>query len=373
MPNSRLPSRRSLLAAAAAQAAVATLPGLAASEPIAGLRQIAAARGLLFGSVIRGRYFAKDRAYEAMMARDCSLFVCDQLMWDYVEPRPGAADFAQPDADAAWAAVHGMAFRGHALVWGEHVPDWFRDLADRRAATAALTDHITKTCRRFAGRMQSWDVVNEPVKIASGRADGLRRTAFLEQIGPDYLDLAFGAARAADPKVKLVLNEFDIELDLPRHERRRRALYGLLDEMKKRGVPIDAVGLESHLSLERMHAFDEKVFDRLLGELTGRGLDIMLTELDVIDRGAPPDIAKRDAVVAAAYSRYLGVALANRAVKAVITWGLTDRYSWITNGHYPDSRRADGLPPRPLPYDVDYVPKPAYVAIAEALNAAPQR
>jgi endo-1,4-beta-xylanase len=364
-------SRRRLLVAAA-QAALAA-PFAARAAAIAGLRQIADARGLLFGSVIRGRYFAQDRDYEALAARECNLFVCDQLHWDYVEPHQFAADFARPDADYAWAAAHGMQFRGHALLWGEHVPAWFPALPDRAAAVQALTDHVARTCRHFAGHMQSWNVVNEPVKIASGRPDGLRRTAFLDQIGPEYLDLAFRAAREADPKARLVLNEFDVELDLPRHERRRRALYGVLDGFKARGTPIDTVGLESHLAIEQMPHFNAKVYDELLRELTSRGLDIMLTELDVIDRGAPSDIAKRDAAVADAYRRYLDVALANKAVKAVITWGLTDRYSWITNGHYPDTVRADGLPPRPLPFDADYAPKPAYVAIAEALSAAQPR
>jgi endo-1,4-beta-xylanase len=364
-------SRRRLLAAAA-QAALAA-PFAARGEAIPGLRQIAESRGLLFGSVILGRYFAQDRDYEALAARECNLFVCDQLQWDDVEPRQFVDDFGRPDADYAWAGAHGMQFRGHALLWGEHVPGWFHTLPDRAAAVQALTNHITRTCRHFAGHMQSWNVVNEPIKIASERPDGLRRTAFLEQIGPEYLDIAFRAARAADPKAKLVLNEFDIELDLPRHARRRRALYGVLDGFKARGTPIDTVGLESHLAIEQMPHFDARVYDELLRELTSRGLDIMLSELDVIDRGAPSDIAQRDAAVADAYRRYLDVALANKAVKAVITWGLTDRYSWITNGHYPETVRSDGLPPRPLPYDADYAPKPAYIAIAEALNGAPRR
>ena len=367
MPLSR---RRFLLAAA--QAALLA-PGLAQATPISGLRQIAASRGLLYGSMIRGRLLGTDRAYADLAARECNLFVCRELHWDDVEPRPLVDDFAQPDADAAWAGAHDMAFRGHALLWGEHVPLWFRPLPDRAAAVRALSDHIARVCRHFAGRMQSWDVVNEAIKLASRRSDGLRRTDFLDLIGPEYLDIAFHAARENDPRARLVLNEFDLELDLPRHRNRRRALFDLLDGFRKRGTPIDTIGLQSHLNTELMPHFDEKVFDGFLNELAARGLDIMITELDVIDRSAPADIAKRDAQVAASYRRYLDVALANRAVKAVITWGLSDRDSWITNGKYPETIRADGLTPRPLPFDVDYRPKPAYVAIAEALNAAPQR
>ncbi len=354
-------SRRRLLAAGAALC----LPRPARAE-ITGLRRLAAARGLLFGSMVRGERLSEKRDYADMVARDCSLFVSPFLHWDDVEPRPGVDAFAPFDAEYEWARAHGMQYRGHELLWGEHVPKWFLALPDREAGAKAIVDHVTRVCRHFAGRMQSWDVVNEAVKIAHGRADGLRRTAFLDLVGPQYLDIAFHAAREADPAARLVLNEFDLELDMPRHQRRRRAFLALLDGFKKRGVPIDTVGLQSHLSVELMPHFDDKVFDKLLGELTGRGLEIMITELDVDDPAAPGDIVLRDAQVAAAYRRYLDVALANRAVKAAITWGLSD-----SDRNLPP--RADGLQHRPLPYDADYIPKPAYVAIADALKEAPAR
>lgn len=356
-----------------ASSAVLIRPAALRAAPIAGLRQIAAAKGLLFGAMIRGSALAKDRVLADTAARECNLFVCRVMHWDYVEPRRGAYEFAQPDADAAWAAAHDMKFRGHALLWGEHAPKWFAAIEDRRDGVRAITEHIGRLCGRFAGRMHSWDVVNEAIKLDSGRPDLLRRSPFIDLVGPEYLDIAFRAAREADPKAKLVYNEFDLELDHPEHGRKRRVLLDMVDGFKKRGVPLDMVGLQSHLSTELMPRFDQKVFDGFVRELSDRGLDIMITELDVVDRGAPSDIARRDTAVAAAYRRYLDVALANRAVKAVITWGLSDGDSWITTGRYPQTRRADGLTPRPLPFDADYLPKPAYVAIAEALHAAPPR
>jgi endo-1,4-beta-xylanase len=99
----------------------------------------------------------------------------------------------------------------------------------------------------------------------------------------------------------------------------------------------------------------------------------MLTEMDVVDVGAPSDIAARDAAVAAVYKTYLDAALANPALKNVITWGLSDHDSWIVHTSEPDFQRDDGLAARPLPFDADLKPKPAYFAIAEALKAAPTR
>jgi len=196
---------------------------------------------------------------------------------------------------------------------------------------------------------------------------------FLDKIGPDYLDIAFRAARAADPVARLVYNDFGVEFGAPDQLEKRRVLLGLIDGFKERGTPIDAIGLQSHLSIAEMAQFDDKDFGYFLDELAARGLEVMLTELDCIDKGAPSDIAARDAAVAAAYRRYLDVALANRAVTTVINWGLSDRQSWIVSGDDLLARRADGLRPRPLPFDTDLHPKPAYRAIAEALRAAPPR
>jgi endo-1,4-beta-xylanase len=237
----------------------------------------------------------------------------------------------------------------------------------------AVEKHVTETCRHFAGRMQSWDVVNEAILIGSGRPDQLRPHVFLDKIGPDYIDIAFRAARAADPEARLVYNDFGIEFSAADQLEKRKVLLGLLDGMKKRGTPIDAVGLQSHLSIADMAKFDDTGFSRFLDDLAARGLEVMLTELDCIDKGAPSDIAARDAAVAAAYKHYLDVALANRAVTVVINWGLSDRSSWVVSGNDPLAKRDDGQRPRPLPFDTDLNPKPAYFAVADAMKSAPKR
>jgi endo-1,4-beta-xylanase len=366
-------SRRVLLAAAAAGAACR--PALAAAAPPAtpALRDIAAERGLLYGSYLDWWDFHSQPDYEALAARECGVMVSARMDWDHLAPTPAKTEFAEVDTDYDWGRGHDMIFRGHALVWGERAPQWFADLPSRTAAVEALENHVAVVCKHFAGRMQSWDVVNEAILVGSGRADRLRPHVFLDKIGPDYLDIAFRVARANDPKARLVYNDFGIEFNAPDQLEKRRVLLDLIDGFKKRGTPIDAVGLQSHLSIADMAQWDEKGFSRFLDDLAARGLDIMLTELDCIDKGAPSDIAARDAAVAGAYRHYLDVALANRAVTTVINWGLSDRSSWVVSGGDPLAKRDDGLRARPLLFDTDLHPKPAYFAIAEALRAAPRR
>jgi len=108
--------------------------------------------------------------------------------------------------------------------------------------------------------------------------------------------------------------------------------------------------------------------------VAGLSLTIQITELDVIDESAPADTAIRDRLVADTYARFLDAALDEPAVKMVLTWGLSDRHSWIVRKETHQSKwRAGGLPSRPLPFDADLKPKPALAAIAQAFAHAPPR
>jgi endo-1,4-beta-xylanase len=105
----------------------------------------------------------------------------------------------------------------------------------------------------------------------------------------------------------------------------------------------------------------------VLAEIAGLGLTIQITELDVIDNNAPADRTTRDRMVADAYSRFLDAALDEPAVKMVLTWGLSDRHSWLAGS------RSDQLPARPLPFGADLEPKPALEAMTRAFTRAASR
>jgi endo-1,4-beta-xylanase len=103
-------------------------------------------------------------------------------------------------------------------------------------------------------------------------------------------------------------------------------------------------------------------------------LTIQITELDVTDEHAPADVAVRDRLVADTYRRFLDAALDEPAVKMVVTWGLSDRHSWIVRQEtYQAKWRTDDAASRPLPFDADLQPKPACEAMAQAFTHAPQR
>src|SRR5690348_1853121 len=118
----------------------------------AGLGSVAASRGLLYGSVVRGSSLANDPTYAAVFAHECRLVVSAlEMQWRGVSPTPGSTDFTRADAVCAWASKHNIRFRGHALVWHGQAPEWFAEVPDGDAAIGALRDHVYTMCSHFAG------------------------------------------------------------------------------------------------------------------------------------------------------------------------------------------------------------------------------
>jgi len=237
------------------------------------------------------------------------------------------------------------------------------------SAAQVMQNHISTVCGHYAGKLHSWDVVNEGIDFSSGRPDGLRNSVWLQLLGPDYIAQAFQMARAADPQALLVYNDFGFEYASPDQEMRRRAVLALLTKLKSANVPIQALGLQTHLYAGMTAQFKPAVYQAFLKEVSDLGLKIFITEMDVQDGGLPGDTGARDQQIAGIYSQVLTAALANPAVTVVETWGLADKYSWLQK-HAP---RKDGLEVRTLPLDDSLQPKGVYDAIGAALDGAPSR
>jgi endo-1,4-beta-xylanase len=367
-----LTRRQAIAGALAAGLACAAREGEAAAP--AALRDLAAAKGILYGSCVQEAQLAAQDDFTALVLRECAAIVPEnEMKWQWMSHAPEEEDFSIPDRIVDFAARHGLAVRGHNLLWYWRTPDWYKALPDRASAEGAMLRRVSALCRRYRGRVFCWDVVNEPIHVGHGRADNLRKTVFLDQIGPDYLDLAYRAARAADPDARLVVNEYGLVYDTPEQDEKRAAVLRLLERMRRAGTPVDALGVQGHLDIGDA-PFSPAKLRRFLAEVATLGLDIQITELDVTDEHAPAPIATRDRLVADAYARFLDAALDERAVDVVVTWGLSDRHSWIVR-HECNSAgwRKDGLPSRPLPFDATLARKPAWNALAASLCAAPAR
>jgi endo-1,4-beta-xylanase len=350
-------SRRAMLTAGASALAFP-----ASAQDMRSLKAIAAAKGFVFGSAAAS-YELKDADFPPVLLREAAQLVPEyEMKRDALEINPGSYDFAALDSLFAFAAKNRLSMRGHTLCWYYANPPWLAPMLAARRDEKLLTNHIRTVLRRYS--MDSVDVVNEALAPpgTAARADGLRPSLWLDAFGPGYIDMAFHAARAADPKVKLVYNDWGFEQGAAENDRFRAATLRLLDGMLKRKTPIDALGIQGHLS-----AFGNKVDQRklraFLQEIRDRGLIILITELDVDDTGGPHDSVSRDRAVADEARRFLDVALDNPATQAVLTWNLSDRYV-----DPPDEWKLKllGWRLRKTPYDAQMHRKPLWDAMAQA-------
>lgn len=362
------PTRRSLLLGAGA-ACLAAGACLAADEAVAAesggiesvpsLGKLAARRGLLFGAAVDRTVLDDARLADLYRHQTRVVTIDTALKFPVIRPRPEVADFSEADALVGFAARAGLQVRGHTLMWNEWQPDWVKRLSAREAGYW-LDRHIEETVGRYAGRLHSWDVVNEPLWPDHGLPGGLRDGPWHAGLGADYIRRSFVAAHKADPKVRLVLNEAGPEWKqgfVP-GARYRADLLRLVDELQHAGVRLDAVGLECHWFPG--FTFDPDAFAAFVQQLARRKLDVYLTEIDVNDRDFPGDDARRDAQVAARYAELMRAALREPAIKVVQTWELTDGQTWLRDVERGPRR------PRPLPFDAACRPKPAYHALAAA-------
>jgi endo-1,4-beta-xylanase len=271
-----------------------------------------------------------------------------------IHPEPDRFDFSYGDYDLAWSQQHGMSFRGHTLIWHNALPGWFRSYVNNGNAKTVMTEHITTVMKHYAGKFYSWDVVNEVVRNIDGRPDGLRAWPWLQPIGPEYIDIAFHTARAADGHCKLILNENNFEHDIPLHHQRRDTLLQLLQTLKKRNVPIDGLGIQGHLQAGVPLATEQmKTF---LNQVKDMGLEISISELDVDDHAIPE--SNVDVTVGQTYYDFLRLV---GPFAKVITLEVVQDIPNIP-------KRPDGNIPRPNLWDSQYQKKPAYASTLKAFR-----
>lgn len=326
------------------------------------LRESADKRGILIGAAVNPARFG-EAAYAATLAREFNMVTAENVMkWRALRPTQDKFDFRRGDEVVDFAQTQKMKVRGHCLLWSEYNPGWLaKGSFTPKQLSGLLREHIRTVMTHYSGRVFAWDVVNE-VFLADGKIEpsiwydspGIG----LKGKGTAYIEQAFRWARAADPKALLFYNDYDTDGLNPKSD----AVYAMVKDFKKRGVPIDGVGIQAHISNPDMKEIESLAAN--LKRLTALGVQVHITEMDVAlpinTAGALLDQA--DLERQADIYRFVATAcLQQPGCTAFQTWGFTDKYSWI-----PDfSKGAKG---RALLFNESYAPKPAHRAVLEALN-----
>ncbi|MBX7534956.1 endo-1,4-beta-xylanase [Qipengyuania sp. GH1] len=351
--------------------------------PKPSLDQLARKNGRRFGSAVASTPGRTDQGsiqnarYMKLIKAECGIVVPEnEMKWQTIRPGPDAFDFSRMDSITAWAKQNDMALRGHTLLW--HRPQWFPDWLNTydfganpvAEAEKLLTDHIRAVTRRYRGQIQSYDVVNEaidhdrnaPIETSLSRAMGSPEAV---------IDLAFHTAREELPDAQLVYNDY-MSWE-PDHRKHCDDVLRLLEGMVKRGTPVDALGIQSHIEIFAIDPatgvgpYLEREWRRFLDEVTGMGLRLLITEFDVKDRALPANVRERDQKVAEFSRRYFDLMLEyGDHLDDILAWGMTDTFNWLQ--YFEPAERPDGLQVRGTPYSSDYEVKPLRTAIAEQLD-----
>jgi endo-1,4-beta-xylanase len=288
-----------------------------------------------FGAAIAEQFLGEAEYASTLNAEFTSVVAENSMKWDATEPSQGQFNFSGGDAIVAQAEANGQAVRGHTLVWHAQQPGWVQGLTGD-SLRQAMVDHITGVASHYAGQISSWDVVNEAFE-----EDGSRRQSNLQvEMGDGWIEEAFRAADAADPDAKLCYNDYNLDGLNAKSD----GVYAMVEDFLARGVPIDCVGIQTHLSQDS----DLSTYQQNLQRFSDLGVDVHITELDVGGSGsAQADVYRTVTESCVAVERCAGIT----------TWGITDKYSW----------RGDETP---LLFDSNYQKKEAYTAVLDALNAA---
>ena len=317
------------------------------------LRSLAQAHHFYIGSTVNVDALSNEPVYSATLAREFNMVTPEVSMkFSETEPQPNVYTFAKADSLVAFAKAHDMQVRGHNLVWYTDLPAWLTTgTFTRSQLITILRNHIITEVTRYRGQVNIWDVMNEAVDDNGA----LRDSIWLHGIGPQYIDMAFQWAHQANPQARLFYNDYGGE----GLGRKSDAIYALVKGMLQRGVPIDGVGLQMHISLDRYPNSQDVLAN--MQRLTALGLEVQITEMDVKTQDDTHSMAAKMNAEAQLYGEMLHICLSVTRCTAFVMWGFTDAHSWIP--------AYTGHPDYPLIFDAQYRPKPAYFALQQALQS----
>jgi GH35 family endo-1,4-beta-xylanase len=302
------------------------------------LREEAAKKNLLIGSGAINPSYLDDAQFRAVLSKQFnSLSPENELKWNFFHQTRGHYDWRKLDRLVRFAEANKMAVKGHGLISTCCTPDYVLNITSPKALRAEMAAHFKAVMHRYRGKMDRWDVVSEALKV---NGSGLASTHFYDTLGPGYIEDAFRIARAADPDAKLFLNENLVEIQ----PKKRQELYDLVAQLVAKGVPIDGIALQMHITLLPLVP---GVIKEMVDSYKALGLEVSIAELDVHTYNATQQTE--------IYGDVIKEAL-DAGITDISFWGFTDKhlYTWLPGA-------------KPLMFNETYYPKGAFYSTHSSL------
>jgi endo-1,4-beta-xylanase len=336
------------------------LPAQAATPTGQRLKTLAAAANVLIGyASVDGFDTMGDSAmYRQTAIEEFNILTPENaLKWDATEPQQNSFTFDRANTHINFAIANNMVPHGHTLVWHSQLPGWITGRSWTSAdLTAVMNNHIDRVVGQYAGRIKVWDVVNEAFNDDGTPRQSIFQTTIGQSVpGSGYIEQAFRRARAADPTAVLVYNDFNIEATNAKSD----AVFRMIQDFRARGVPIDGVGLQMHLTSGGISTSSLRSNMQRFANL---GVGIYITEMDV-RLNTPATATDLNTTQPTIYRNVVGECLLQSACRAIQIWGFTDAHSWVP-GFFTNPPQGAALI-----FDASYNAKPAYFAVQERLAA----
>lgn len=325
----------------------------------------------LIGTSVNTRQAAgNDQAGVRLIQQHFNSIVAENCMKsEGIHPEENRYDFTKADQFVEFGEQNNMTIIGHTLIWHSQLSPWFCvDKKGQNVSPAVLKKrmkaHITTIVKRYKGRIKGWDVVNEAIED-----DGsYRKSKFYEILGEEFIPLAFQYAHEADPDVELYYNDYSMA-----NSGKREGVVRMVNELKKRGIRIDAVGMQGHIGMDYPEVGE---FEKSLLAFAATGVKVMITELDLTvlpmprkDIGAEisatfeyqkemnPYPEQLPSDVSEAWNNRMNDFFSlflkhHKLISRVTVWGVADSDSWRND--WPMPGRTD----YPVLFDRNHQPKP---------------
>lgn len=291
--------------------------------------------------------------YSEVVSKEFNSITAENAMkFRALHPAENTFNWADADYLVDFAQKNGKRLHGHTLNWYQYLPAWVTNFSgDSIAWENMLKTHIQTVVAHFKGKVASWDVVNEYFND-----DGtIRPSVWVKNLGPDYIARCFQYAHEADPEAILFYNDYGHEYS----SAKRIAIGNLINSFKARNIPIHGIGMQFHMTYSQTDAN----ISEAIAFASATGLKVHISELDVrVNAKKVQDLVFTAAMAAQQADRYKQVVKTyNTIPKAqqfgITTWNVGDADSWVPSWQ--------GAPDWPLPFDANYLRKPAYKAIIE--------
>lgn len=327
----------------------ASLTGMAKNKPAPVLKDIMGGKILIGCALNADQVWEKDSTVTKLIDDNFNSLVAENCMkGEVIHPEEDRYDWKDADQTVKFAEKHHMTLIGHCLVWHSQPPKWmFTDKEGKFVSREVLIDrmyhHITNVVTRYKGKVLGWDVVNEVIMD-----DGsFRESPYYKIIGPDYIELAFKFAHAADPDAELYLNDYSMAKPA-----KREAYVKLIKHLQAQGCRLDAIGMQSHNGKDYP---DYVEYEKSLEAYAATGIKVQMTETDVnmlpnpegfggadisqnyeLQKKFNPYPEKLDKKMQQVFNeRYLELFRIIKRhkddVKRVTFWGLSDKESWLND------------------------------------------